>query len=120
MRKTNHEYLNGFFTPAKYTATKWNTREDKQKFALKLVRFVESGYNPNLFHKELYTRLSMCFGHIPHFNKYGFYEEWFSTPERQADWVNYVCERPVYGDPGWTYSDVERDIRAYARTHWRS
>lgn len=118
MRKTSHEYRNGFFSAAKYEPTKWSTREDKQNFALKLVRFVESGFNPNLFHKELYTRLSMCFGHIAHFNKYGFYETWFSTPERQADWLAYVSTRTIYGDPGWTFSDVERDLKRYAQENW--
>ncbi len=118
MKKRSMEYQYGFFSPAKYTATKWNTAEDKQKFAMGLVRFVESGFKPTRFCKPLYRRLSMCFGHMAHFNKDGFYDEWFSTPEKQAEWVNYVVSRTVYGDPAWTYSDVERDIQKYVRENW--
>lgn len=120
MNRTSVADLEKFFDPIRYSATKWSTREEKQAFAVALVRFFESECNPNLFRKPLYTRLSNCFGHIAHFNRFGFYAEWFSTPERREDWVAYICSRPVYGDPTWTFSDVERDIVLYARSNWRT
>lgn len=98
-----------------YTATQWSTIEDKQKFKRDLIRFIESGFKRTLFYKALYSRLSMCFQHIAHYNINGFYAVWFSTQEDQARWIEHVKTITIYGDPAWTFSDVERDIQKYLR-----
>jgi len=106
------------FDPTMFTATQWSTAKDKAEFATWLIRFIEKGAPLSLFHKAKYNRLSMCFGHIAHYNKFGFHDEWFQTPEQVAEWVRYITSRPVYGDPAWTFSDVERVVVEYARQHW--
>lgn len=101
------------FTADRYTATKWSTAADKAKFANHFVRFVEGDFKITLFPDWFYKRLSMTFGHIAHYNKAGFYAEWFSTPARQLEFLNRVAAWHSYGDPKYTYCDVEKDLAAW-------
>ncbi|KKK98466.1 hypothetical protein LCGC14_2642480 [marine sediment metagenome] len=96
------------FTAEQFIPTKFATAKDKAKFANHFVRFVQSDFNHNLFYRWFYVRLSMCFAHIAHYNKSGFYIEWFSTKERQERFLNRCITFPCYGQPGSTYSDVEK------------
>lgn len=118
MKRTPTAGLTKLFHPTKFTATKWEDATAKSTFAIHLIRFIESGCNPNLFYKALYTRLSMTFGHIAHFNKHGFYATWFFDAEAVARWKQHIKTHTIYGDPEYTYSDVERAIQAYARENW--
>ena len=106
------------FTAEQFQATQWRTKEDKAKFGNDLVRFIEAGCRLTMFNKPLYTALSFCYGHIAHFNRYGFYERWFSSPEAKQEWIEHVKGWTIYGDPTWTLSDVERAVQRYARENW--
>jgi len=66
-------------TPTDFTATKWDTDEDKAKFANDLCRFVAADFKQTLFTEKMYRRLAMTFGHIAHFNRRGFFAEFFRT-----------------------------------------
>lgn len=68
------------FTANQFTATKWESAEQKAKFANHFVRFVKSGFKPTLFYSWFYKRLSMTFGHIAHFNRQGFWHTWCLVP----------------------------------------
>jgi hypothetical protein len=112
------------FTAEQFTPTEWNSAEDKAKFANHFVRFVESGYKPSLFEKWFYTRLSNTFGHIAHYDRGGFYATFFETLRDQLRFLeitagNYglYSDRSggICGDPQFTYSDVERALRNWAR-----
>ena len=103
------------FNKDQFVPTQWNTAEDKAKFANHLLRFIESGYNENLFYKWFYRRLSNCFMHIAHYDKYGFYHVWFSDEKKQVAFIKNILSFPCYGDPTWTYSDVEKAIQRYLR-----
>ena len=94
-----------------YTATEFSSIEDKYKFEKQFKRFVESGFKRTLFPKWFYTRLSMMFGHIAHYNIYGFYQYWFSDIEKQQHFINNCLQWRCYGDPAFTYSDVERELK---------
>jgi len=93
------------------TATQWSTVEDKEKFLKHFERFIKSGCKETLFYKWFYVRLSMMFGFIAHYNKNGFYHEKFSTGERIDRFHHSILEFPCYGDPSYTYSDVEKIIQ---------
>lgn len=95
------------------TPTTFSTVADKEKFLKHFQRFVKSGYNKNLFYKWFYTRLSMTFGHIAHDNIEGFYQEFFTTPEDIERFWHQTRSYPCYGDPAYTYSDVEKVIQAH-------
>jgi hypothetical protein len=101
----------GPFLPSEFTATKCSTAADKAEFGNTLLRFIESDWAQALFTKRFYNRLSMCFGHIAHYNRTQFYEEWFSSLAAQVRFLKHTLKFPCYGDPEYTFSDVEKAIR---------
>ncbi len=101
----------GPFHPSDFTATKFSTAADKAEFANTLLRFIESEWAPALFTKRFYNRLSVCFGHIAHYCRSQFYEEWFSSASAQVGFLKHTLRFPCYGDPEYTFSDVERAIQ---------
>jgi len=104
-----------FQTVSEYTPTKFDSAEDKAKFVAHFKRFVSKGMKETMFPKWFYTQLSMTFGHIAHYNKAGFYEEWFSSPERKRDFIQTTLNYYPIGDPACTYSDAERNIVEWLR-----
>jgi hypothetical protein len=98
----------GPFLPSDFTPTKFSTAVDKAEFGNTLLRFIESEWASALFTKSFYNRFSMCFGHIDHFNRTQFYEEWFSSLSAQVRFVKHALRFPCYGDPEYTFSDVEK------------
>jgi hypothetical protein len=101
----------GPFLPSEFTATKFSTAADKAEFGNTLLRFIETEWAPAHFTKSFYNRLSMCFGHIAHYNRAQFYEEWFSSLTAQVWFLKHTLRFPCYGDPEYTFSDVERAIQ---------
>jgi hypothetical protein len=101
----------GPFLPSDFRATKFSTAADKAEFGNALLRLIESEWAPALFTKSFYNRLSMCFGHIAHYNRTQFYEEWFSSLAAQVRFLKHTLRFPCYGDPEYTFSDAERAIQ---------
>jgi hypothetical protein len=65
------------FSSDTFTATKGDSGEVKAEFVNKLCRFMAADFKEPLFTKVLYRRLSLCFGHIAHYNSLGFFEHFF-------------------------------------------
>jgi hypothetical protein len=105
----------GPFSPSQFIPTRWSTAEEKARFGNALLHFVDSGFTRNLFTDRLYGRLSNCFGHITHYNSTGFYEEWFSSLTAQVRFLEHTLRFPCYGDPAFTFSDVESEIQREIR-----
>ena len=103
------------FNAGMFKSTEFSTAEDKAKFANHLIRFIESGYNWNLFYRWFYTRLSMSFGHIAHYNKSGFYNTWFADKTSQSAWLSHILSYGCYGQAEYTYCDAESAIQDYLR-----
>jgi hypothetical protein len=101
----------GPFLPSEFVPTKFSTAQDKADFANTLLHLIESEWLLTVFTKSFYNRLSMCFGHIAHYNRTQFYEEWFSSLAAQVRFLNHTLRFPCYGDPEYTFSDVERAIQ---------
>ena len=98
------------FDAKRFVATEWSTADDKAKFANHFFRFLAKGCPESLFHKWFYSRLSMTFGHIAHFNRGGFYDVWFATPAKRLAFIRHAMQYRCCGDPRCTFSDVEREI----------
>ena len=49
--------------------------------------------------------------HNAHYNRAQFYEEWFSSLAAQVRFLKHTLRFPCYGDPEYTFSDVERAIQ---------
>lgn len=109
------------FGAEQFTATKWDSGEDKAKGLSALVSFIQAGFPEAKFTRRVYDVLYLhLFGHIAHFNKAGFYAEWFATPARQLAWLRYAARGGAYGaghgDPAYTWSDVETVLVDWLRS----
>lgn len=110
---TNHKATAMTFDPSQFTATQWDTAQDKAAFANRFVRFVRSDFSAKHFTENFYRRLSNTFGHIAHYNRGGFWAEFFTTTADKVRFLEMAMQWPCYGDPAFTYSDVERTLQAW-------
>ncbi len=101
------------FQPSQFTPTKWDTVLDKLSFARQFVRFVQSDFAEQHFTDRFYRRLSNTFGHIAHYDRGGFWAEFFTTTADKLRFLEQTIQHPCYGDPAWTYSDVERVLQQW-------
>ena len=99
------------FLPSQFIATQWSTEKDKADFGNSVLHFIESGFKQSLFTRKFYERLSNTFGHIAHYNLTGFWDEWFTTEADRVRFLENLLHWPCYGDPKFTFSDVERALR---------
>ena len=104
------------FTSSQFTPTQWDTAEKKAAFARQFVRFVKSDFAAKHFTDKFYRRLSNMFGHIAHYNRGGFWDTFFTTTADTVRFLEQTLQHPCYGDPAWTYSDVERALQDWLRT----
>jgi hypothetical protein len=101
-----------------FVATEFSSVEDKEKFALQFKTFVSRGYTKDEFPKWFYTRLSMTFGHIAHYDQLGFYLHFFGNGVRGIlEFVQHCLSWSCHGEPTFTFSDVERHLQAWLREH---
>ena len=97
------------------TPTKWCSAEDKAKFGSALLKFIAADFPKTGFKKPLYSRLANTFGHIAHNDIYGFYAEFFENAAGKIEFLQQTLQWPCWGDPAYTYCDVERLIQARLR-----
>ena len=105
----------GPFLPTDFTPTRFSTAADKAEFGNQLLRFIESEWAQALFTKDFYHRLSMCFGHIAHVDRLTFYETWFTCHHDRPRFLEKTLKWPCWGDPEYTFSDVEQAIQQEVR-----
>ena len=98
-----------------FMATEFSSIDDKIKFEKQFKKFVTSGFKRSQFPKWFYTRLSMCFGMIAHYNHDNFYATYFDTRDGRQEFVDQCLRCQCYGDPAFTYSDVERTLVQWLR-----
>jgi hypothetical protein len=103
--------MHTFLNASDFVPTKWSTAEEKAAFGNNLLQFMMTGFWAGRFTEKLYTRLSMCFGYIACFDRNGFAETWFDSPESIAAFVNHLMQWPCHGDPSYTFSDVEQAVQ---------
>jgi hypothetical protein len=91
--------------------TKFSTAQDKAEFGNAFLHFIESEWARTAFSKSFYNRLSMCFSHIAHYDAAGFYETWFTSDTDRLRFLRHTLGWPCWGDPEYTFCDVERAIQ---------
>jgi hypothetical protein len=57
----------------------------------------------------------MTFGHIAHYNLHGFYGTFFDNTRSKIEFLAQTVSGGGYGDPKYTYSDVEKVLSAWVR-----
>jgi hypothetical protein len=105
----------GPFLPAQLLPTKFSTTADKAAFGNTLLHFLDAGCARGLFTRKLYNRLSMTFGNIAHYDIRGFYSTWFDSDHHRLAFIENTLRWPCYGDPEFTFSDVERAVQRVVR-----
>ncbi|MGA3347235.1 MAG: hypothetical protein ABSC76_20500 [Terracidiphilus sp.] len=105
----------GPFLPAEFTPTKFSNNADKAEFGNHFLQFIDSEWARALFTKDFYHRLSCCFGHIAHCDRATFYETWFASDCDRLRFLEHTLRWPCWGDPEFTFSDVERAIQQEVR-----
>ena len=99
-----------------FVATKWDGPEEKMKCYNWLKKFMLAGCPKKMWRKGAYNWLYLhLFGHIAHYNMYGFWETWFEREHTCHKWVDDIARRDCYGDPTWTWSDVEVAIKNWLK-----
>jgi hypothetical protein len=105
----------GPFLPTEFVPTKFSTAQDKADFGNTFLHFIESEWARTAFSKSFYNRLSMCFSHIAHGDRTGFYETWFTSDADRLRFLEHTLRWPCWGDPEYTFCDVERAIQQEIR-----
>jgi len=105
----------GPFLPSEFMPTKFSTAQDKAEFGNTFLHFIESEWARTAFSKSFYNRLSMCFSHIAHYDAAGFYETWFTSDTDRLRFLRHTLAWPCWGDPEYTFCDVERAIQQEIR-----
>jgi hypothetical protein len=115
MGSTGPALTRPLFIDADFIGTKFDTAAEKAWFANMLCRFIEADFRQTLWTKRLYSRLSMTFGHIAHFNMAGFWNEFFDDLRGKVAFLEQTLAHPCHGQPDHTYCDVERAVQARLR-----
>ena len=105
----------GPFLPSEFVPTKFSTAQDKADFGNTFLHFIESEWARTAFSKSFYNRLSMCFSHIAHYDATGFYATWFTSDADRLRFLRHTLAWPCWGDPEYTFCDVERAIQQEIR-----
>jgi hypothetical protein len=105
----------GPFLSSEFVPTKFSTAKHKADFGNTFLYFIESEWSRAAFSKSFYNRLSMCFGHIAEYDQANFYQKWFTTDADRLRFLSYALNWPCWGDPEFTFCDVERAIQQEIR-----
>lgn len=103
------------FTASLFTPTEFDDAVKKARIANRMVKFLSEGCNPEKFDAELYHHtMQHLWHHIAHYNRYGFIDAWFSRVENKVAFVERILDSEGgYGDPHYTWVDVEKVVRAW-------
>jgi len=96
--------------PEQFVPTKWNSAKDKADFGNRLLTLIAKSFLKSAFTRSFYERLSNSFGHISHYDSAGFYAHFFESTADKIAFLRETLAHPCYGDPRYTYSDVERAV----------
>lgn len=96
-----------------FIPTKWDSADDKRWFFRQFQRFVSSGFARKYFTQRFYNRLSNTFGHIAHYDINGFWAAHFTCTHDHLAFLQQTAQWPCWGDPTYTYSDVEAALREW-------
>ena len=99
-----------------FTATHFDTAHAKADFGNQLLAFIAEGFPQKRFTQRFYRVLMQHFGMIAHHDQHGFWREFFTTTADQVRFLEEISSHPCWGDPAFTFSDLERAVVARLRT----
>lgn len=102
-------------TAADFVPTKFTPADSKAWFAVHFLRFASADFPKHHFTQRFYSQVMNTFGMIAHYDRMGFWTEYFTRTAGKIEFIEQVIEWPCYGDPTHTFSDAEREIQRRLR-----
>ena len=93
-----------------FTATRFDAAEAKADFGNQLLAFIAEGFPQKRFTQRFYRVLMQHFGMIANYDQHGFWSEFFTTTADQVRFLEEITSHPCWGDPAFTFSDLERAV----------
>ena len=107
--------------PAEFADSKWLSADEKRKVLKQWTAFVKNGFPETLFTRSIYEHLHLHCGYIAHYNKQGYYGEYWGAyagdlhrharenhfavrpvPKAFYNWESFVRQFDIWGD----YRDI--------------
>lgn len=101
---------------ADFTPTKFCPAASKAWFAAHWLRFASSDFPKHHFTQRFYAQLMHTSGHIAHFNRAGFWTEFFASTAGKVEFLEQTITWPCHGSPEHTWCDVERVLTRRLRS----
>lgn len=98
-----------------FRATEFDTAEAKAAFGNGLLAFVAEDFPRRRFTPRFYRVLCQHFGMIAHYDQHGFWAEYFTSTTDKLRFLEALTAHPCWGDPAFTFSDLERAVIARLR-----
>ena len=98
-----------------FTATRFDTAQSKADFGNQLLAFIAEGFPQKRFTQRFYRVLMQHFGMIAHYDQHGFWREFFTRTADQVRFLEEISSHSCWGDPAFTFSDLERVVVARLR-----
>jgi hypothetical protein len=95
-----------------FTATRFDTTQAKADFGNQLLAFIAEGFPHKRFTQRFYRVLMQHFGMMAHYDQHRFWGEFFTTTADQVRFLEEITSHPCWGDPAFTFSDLERAVIA--------
>ena len=95
---------------ASFTPTKWHSAEDKARFGNQLLAFIAADFLKAKWTNAFYGELCQHFGFIANYGQHGFWQEYFADLPSKLRFLRDLTQHPCYGDPAYTFSDLERVV----------
>ncbi|MDT8278517.1 hypothetical protein RQ734_20890 [Roseomonas mucosa] len=99
-----------------FIATKFDSAEDKADFGNQLLAFIAEDFPRKRFTLKFYRMLCQRFGMIAHYDLHGFWAEFFTSTADKLRFLEEIGTHPCWGDPAFTFSDLERAVVARIRS----
>ena len=110
--------MSKLFQASQFQPTRWNTAEDKARFANWLATFISNGCLVDKFPQWAYGKLTHTFGFIAHYNRAGFAGTFFANGQTRLRFVKAMLAYPYAGsNPDCTFGDVELAIVDWMRAN---
>lgn len=117
--------------PAEFTDSKWLSADEKRKILKQWAGFVKNGFPETSFTSSIYEHLHLHCGYIAHYNKHGFYGEYWgayardlhrhakednftlrSIPMAFCNWESFIRQFNIWGD----YTDISTAMMIVLKT----
>ena len=99
-----------------FVATRFDIAQAKADFGNQLLAFIAEGFPQKRFTQSFYRVLMQHFGMLAHNDQQGFWAEFFTSTADQLRFLKEITGHPCWGDPAFTFSDLERMVIARLRS----